>query len=153
MNLGFFITREIFNSLIKRWYPDENVQDGLVVVVDQDDQYVMGYFKYHHGHAKYNLLIGEKLDRNKHDLARFTDLWIDRYGNAYYVPVEGHYLTACLLGYQGADALEEEGWVHISGGTFWAFYDVKYTDRQYDTVADYCAAHKRPIFSRFINMC
>lgn len=153
-HLSFFITREQFEAYVKNHMDLEyEAIDDEFMIVDQDDQYVMGYLRRHRGHAIYNLMIGEKIDTSKHSLERFNDLWIDRQGNAYYVPFEGHWFTATLVfnAVKGADELERKGWVHISGGSYFNWLTpMKFTDRQYDTVSAYCAAHHRDIFIRFV---
>lgn len=91
--------------------------------------------------------IGTVVDLD--DYEKVKNAWLDRAGNLIYAGFWQHEKTAQLLGYDSLDAAEDAGLIHISESSFGTvgipmFLHIprRITDRQYDTLADYCAIHK-----------
>lgn len=91
------------------------------------------------------------------DYVKVKNCWIDRSGNVIYAGYWQHDETARLIGYDGIDTAEKSGLIHISesssnasGIPLFVHIPRKITDRQYDTIAAFCDAHRlqNPILKR-----
>lgn len=136
-SVSIFIESARFDSLPDYWKDD-------IEIIDRDDQYVMGIITYASvGKSEHSCFVGQRINT-------FTDmwnLWIDRSGNAYYVPWWGHSLTAMLLWSKGVDDLESNGWIHLSDSRIANYHKPKVTDKQYETLALYCEHNHRSMFA------